>query len=503
MRRIVTYFTQYTVWSNAIIILVVILGLLSMFSIKKAFFPEIDPNLVVVRVAYPGASPEEMEEGVVNKVEESLKGIQGIDEVNSTSLENLAYVQVEVSSEYDPDLVLTDVKNAVDRINSFPVSAEKPVVLRQKPQGDAIDIILVGDVDLVKLKETAEAVRFDLLAAEGISQVAISGYPALEIEITVPEETLRRFGLTFDQVAQAVRDNNRDISSGSVKTTEEEILIRSRAKQYDAEGIGQIIVRTNRDGSILRLSDLATITPRFADVPNASYYNGQLSATLKITKLPEEDVLVITDYVKAYVEEFNQNNRSVEAILENDRSVVLNNRLAILIENGAVGLILVLVMLGLFLSLRLSFWVAFGIPFSFLGMLFVADLMGVSINLISLFGMIMVVGILVDDGIVVGENIFAHFEKGKSPLRASVDGTMEVMGSVFTGVTTTMLTFSAFFFFEGRLGQFLYEMAVVVILCLAFSLLECYFILPPHLAHSGALKKKKPNRVRKAVDKLV
>lgn len=503
MRKIVTYFTQYTIWSNALIILIVLLGVISAFDIKKAFFPEIDPNLVVVSVAYPGASPEEMEEGVVNKVEEALKGIQGIEEITSTASENSASIRVEVSSEYNPDVVLTDVKNAVDRINSFPVSAEKPVVLRQKPQSDAIDIVLVGDVAMEKLKETAEAVRYDLLAGEGISQVNISGYPSLEIEITATEENLRRYGLTFSQVAQAIRNNNRDISSGSVKTTEEEILIRSRAKEYDAEGIGQIIVRTNTDGSILRLTDIATIRKRFADVPNASYYNGKPAATLKVTKLPEEDVLIITDYVKAYVEEFNNNNSSIEAVLENDRSVVLNDRLSILVNNGAVGLILVLVMLGLFLNLRLSFWVAFGIPFSFLGMLFVADLLGVSINLISLFGMIMVVGILVDDGIVVGENIFAHFEKGKTPLRAAVDGTMEVMGSVFTGVTTTMLTFSAFFFFEGRLGQFLFEMAVVVILCLAFSLIECYFILPPHLAHSGALKKKKPSRFRIIADRAV
>ncbi|MEM6801339.1 MAG: efflux RND transporter permease subunit [Bacteroidota bacterium] len=501
MRNLVAYLTKYSIWSNGIILIVLILGGFSIFNIKKAFFPEVDPNTISVTVVYPGASPEEMEEGVVIKIEEALKSIQGIEEINSTASENTARVYVSVKSGYESEIVLTDVKNSVDRINSFPESAERPVVVNAKPRETAISLILVGDLDLMSLKKYAETMRYDLLASSVISEVTTSGYPEREIAIEVPEETLTRFGLNFDQVANSVRLNNRDISSGSIKTESEEILIRSRAKKNDAEGIGEIIVRSNNDGSILRLKDIAEIREQFSDVPNKRYFNGKPAVTVNVVKFPEENILTITDYVSAYANEFNESNSSVEAVVLDNRSKYLNQRLEILTNNGLTGLILVMVFLGLFLNLRLSFWVAFGIPFSFLGMLFIADYVGVTINIMSLFGMILVIGILVDDGIVVGENIYAHFEKGKSPFKAAVDGTMEVMGSVFTGVSTTILSFSLFFFFEGRFGAIVKEMALVVTLCLVFSLIECYFVLPTHLAHSGALDHKEPGKFRKALDK--
>ncbi len=501
MRQLISFITKYTIWSNAIIISVLIFGLISAFTIKKSFFPEVEPNLVLVQVTYPGASPEEMEEGVSLKVEQAIKSIQGIEEVNSTASENLASISIEVVSGYDPETVLTDVKNAVDQINSFPVSIEKPKVFRQKPRGPVIDMILVGDVSLETLKRYADGVRDDLLASNIISQITITGFPDQEISIEIPEETLLRYGLTFDQLANAIRLNNRDISSGSIKAKDEEILIRSRAKKYDPEGIGNIIIRTNADGSILRLVDLAMPKFQFADVPNRTLYNGKPAVTLAISKFPEDDILEIRDYVMAYRDQFNEANQSLQIILDNDRSAYLLARLNILLDNGIIGLVLVLVFLGIFLNTRLSFWVAFGIPFSFLGMLIIAQLMGVTINIISLFGMILVVGILVDDGIVVAENIYAEYEKGKTPFKASLDGTLDVMPAVFTGVTTTILAFCSFFFFEGRFGQFIFDMAIVVILCLFLSLIECTFILPPHIAHSGALSQKEPNKFRKWFDK--
>ena len=502
MRDIISYITKYPIWSNALIFVIVVLGFVSAFSIKKSFFPEVEPNMISISVAYPGASPEEMEEGVVLKVEEALQGIQGIEEVTSTASENSASVSIEVDDDYKLEIVLTDVKNAVDRINSFPESAEKPVVYSQKPRSDVIDMILVGEVDLFTLKRYAEGIEDDLLASGLISQINITGFPEREISIEVSEETLMRYALTFDQVGTAVSLNNRDISSGSVKSPDEEVLIRSRAKESTAEGIGNIILRTNDDGSILRLKDVATVTEQFADVPNKTLYNGNPAVTLKVTKFPEDDIIDIRNYVLAYTESFNEANSTVNIILDNDRSAYLLARLNILSNNGLTGLVLVLIFLGLFLSLRLSFWVAFGIPFSFLGMIFVAMTMGVTVNIMSLMGMILVIGILVDDGIVVGENIFAHFEKGKTPFKAALDGTMEVLPAVTTGVTTTIIAFIAFFYMEGRFGSFVVELAIVVILCLMFSLLECAFILPPHLAHSGALTHKEPSRFRKWFDRI-
>ncbi|RMG54662.1 MAG: efflux RND transporter permease subunit, partial [Bacteroidetes bacterium] len=379
--------------------------------------------------------------------------------------------------------------------------AEKPVIFNAKPRSNAIDLILVGETDLFALKSYAEGIEDDLLASGVISQIDISGFPAREISIEVGEETLRRYGLTFDQVAAAVRANNRDISSGSIKSDSEEILIRARSRRNDPDGLGNIIVRTNADGSILRLRDLGSVELRFADVPNRTTYNGKNAVTLAVSTLPEEDIVEAVDYVKAYTESFNANNDLVQIVLENDRSDFLKQRLTTLIENGFMGLVLVLVLLGIFLNLRLSFWVAFGIPFSFLGMVFLAHISGVTINMISLFGMILVVGILVDDGIIVGENIYSHFEKGKSPLWASLDGTMEVLPSVVTGVTTTIVAFIVFFFIEGRFGEIVLEMAAVVILCLAFSFIECAFILPPHLAHSGALRPHKIGKFRAAMER--
>ncbi|MEM6630681.1 MAG: efflux RND transporter permease subunit [Bacteroidota bacterium] len=501
MKSIIEYVTKYPIWANALIFVVLILGTVSVFTIKKSFFPEVEPNVISVAMVYPGASPEEMEEGVVLKVEEALKGIEGIEEITSVASENTARITVEVIPDFEAEIVLTDVKNAIDQINSFPENAEKPVIYNQKPRGDVIDMILVGGVDLMTLKWYAEGIREDLLNTGLITQIEVSGYPEREISIESSEETLLRFGLTFDQLADAVRLNNRDVSSGSIKSSSEEILIRSRAKRYDAEGIGQVIVRTNPDGSILRLADVAEIKEQFADVPNKTMYNGKPAVTIEVAKLPDDDILEIRDYVLGYTEDFNEANETVEIILDNDRSNYLLARLNILLNNGFIGLMLVLIFLGLFLNIRLSFWVAFGIPFSFLGMLFLAQMIGITINIISLFGMILVIGILVDDGIVVAENIYSHFEKGKSPLRATMDGTMEVLPAVFTGVSTTIVAFTAFFFLDGRFGSFIVEMAYVVIFCLALSLLECAFILPPHIAYSGALDKKEPGRFREWFDR--
>ena len=501
MRNLIRYFITYPIWTNALILIVLILGIFGTVSIKKRYFPATDPNMITIQVTYPGASPEELEEGIVIRIEEALRGVNGIDEITSTSSENLGAVNVSVKNGYNADLVLTEVKNAVDKISSFPAGAEKPVIFNAKPRSNAVDLVLVGETDLLALKRYAEGIEDDLLTSGVISQIDISGFPEREISIEVGEETLRRYGITFDQVAAAIRANNRDISSGSIKSDTEEILIRARSRRNDPDGLGNIIVRTNADGSILRLRDLAAIELRFAEVPNRSTYNGQHAVTLAISTLPEEDIVEAVDYARAYAEQFNAHNDLVRIVLENDRSDFLKQRLTTLIENGVMGLVLVLVLLGIFLNLRLSFWVAFGIPFSFLGMVFIAHMAGVTINMISLFGMILVVGILVDDGIIVGENIYSHFERGKSPLKACLDGTMEVLPSVFTGVTTTIVAFMVFFFIEGRFGEIVLEMAAVVILCLAFSLVECALILPPHLAHSGALVARKRGKFRDAMER--
>ncbi|CAD5256715.1 MULTISPECIES: efflux RND transporter permease subunit [unclassified Imperialibacter] len=491
MRAILSFFIRYPIWANVILFAVFLLGLASFLTMKKSFFPERTPNMITVSVAYPGAAPEEMEEGITIKIEEALKGIVGIVEVRSVSSENSASITIETSTNYELDEVLTEVKNAVDRINSFPVGAEKPTVFKQQSTSMASFLGLKGDVPLRELKIIAEKIEDDLLKSGLITQVRVSGFPDLEISIEVPEENLSRYGITFTQVANAVRVNNRDVSGGTIKTSEEEIRIRANAKDYDPEVIGNIVLKANADGTRVLLKDIGTVTLGFADIPNKYYSNNVRAVNISVSKLPEEDLLAISEYLDKYVADFNAQNQGVTLFTNFDFYSILEQRIDLLTSNFVLGLVLVMITLGLFLSLRLSFWVAAGIPISFLAMFVVGSIAGITINMLSLFGMLLVVGILVDDGIVISENIYTHFEKGKTPEQAAVDGTLEMMPSVFTSVATTMLAFVTLIFLDN--GGFSYEMAVVVIACLGFSLVEAFLILPSHLASKAILSKRKPD----------
>lgn len=491
MKKLLRYFIKYPLWANAFIFITVVGGMFSFHSLNKSYFPETPNRVINVQVVEPGTSPEEIETGITTKVEEALIGIQGIDKITSTSRENQSTVLVEILEGYDLDKALTDVKNAVDGITGLPVDAEKPLVFLPKNIQLSIRVVLTGDVPLKTLKKYAEQIEDDFLAEDFISQVEISGVPDLEIAIKVKEEALLRYNLTMQEIANAVALNNRDISGGSIKSEEEEILIRSDGKMFEADEISEIIIRASEDGSIIRLKDVAEVVEQFQDVPNKTIFNGKPGVTIVVNKLIEEDVELINSHVRNYVEAFNEQNDILKLTVTKDETIRLQQRIDLLVKNGGIGLLLVLISLGFFLNLRLSFWVAVGIPLSFLGMFIVASFAGVTVNMISLFGMILVIGILVDDGIVIAENIYAEFEKGKSATRAAIDGATEVLPAVFASITTTMLFFSLLFFIQGRTGDIIKEMAIVVIGCLAFSLIEATLVLPPHLALSKALQRKK------------
>jgi len=505
MRKVIEFFVKYPIWANAILAVIIIFGTLGLLGINMSFFPETPERDITVRVAYPGASPEEMEEGITIKIEEALKGVNGVEEVTSTSSENTASIRVRTMDAYDIDVVLAEVKNAVDGINSYPVGAEPPTVFKDRSFGSTrvAFLTLRGNENLKSLKERAELIEDDFLNSGVISQISLFGYPDLEISVEVKEETLSRYGLTFSQVANAIRFNNRDISGGSIKTLEEEIRIRANSKENAPEEIGRIILRANPDGSNLLLRDIANIELKFADTPNRSFSNNQRAVSINVEKLPEEDLQEISNFVDEYIEEFNAKNDNYELFASFNFNDLLQQRVGLLLSNGGIGLLLVLVGLGLFLSLRLSFWVAVGIPISFLGMFIIGNLVGITINMLSLFGMILVVGILVDDGIVIAENIYTHSERGKSPVRAAVDGTVEMLPSVFTSVTTTIIAFIPLMLLDNN--GFTTEMAIVVIGCLAFSLVEAFFVLPSHLATGKALQKKegklKKDKIRGVLDK--
>jgi multidrug efflux pump subunit AcrB len=490
MKKLVSTFIKYPFYANLIIVVIILAGVTGFLSMKKSFFPERSSREITVSVVYPGASPKEMEEGITTRIEEAVRGIVGIKEINSTSQENLSIVQITTTGEYDLDDTLMEVKNAVDSISSFPVDAEKPVVSKRRAITRAMFLGLSGDVDLLTIKKYANQIETELLASGIVSQVSYFGLPPIEISVEVTEENLMRYNLTFDEISRAIARNNRDISAGMIKSEEEEILIRSRARSVNPGVIGDIVLRAQPDGSQLRIRDTGAVKVKFADVSNQTMLNGKPAVSFAISKLAEEDLEEISTYIENYVEQFNAKHKGVKLEITFDFLTVLKSRLQLLYRNGGIGLLLVVICLGLFLNTRLSFWVAWGIPASFLSMFVAAAAFGVTINMISLFGMILVVGILVDDGIVIAENIYTHFEKGKSPKRAALEGTMEVLPAVLTSVTTTIVAFLPLFLLSGMM-EFMYEMAFVVVFSLAFSLLEAFFVLPAHVGTEHVLRSRK------------
>ena len=504
MKRFINYFIKYPIAANLIMFGILILGIVGGLGMKSTFFPEVESRNISIQLVYPGASPEEIEEGIINKIEENLKGVTGVERYTSVSAENSGTVTVEVFKGYDTDVVLQDVKNAVDRISSFPVGMEPAVVYKRENLGFAISFAISGDVDLKTLKRYGRKAEDELLAMDGISKVELSGFPDEEIEIAFRESDLRAYNLTFQQATQAVRAANVEITGGTVKGQDEELLVRARNKEYYADGLRDIVVKTTAEGSVIRLHQIADIADKWADNPNRSFLNGSPSVVVTIQNTLEEDMITITDKVQAYIEDFNATNDKLEATVIRDGSVVLRQRIALLTENGILGFVIVVFLLAMFLHWRLAFWVAIAIPISFAGMFLLANALGVTINVISLFGMILVIGILVDDGIVIGENIYQQYEQGVPRLKAALNGTMQVLPAVFSAIITTVVAFSSFLFIDGRLGDFFSEMAIVVIFSLVFSLIEGAIILPTHVAHSKALSPdRERNRLQEGLEKVM
>ena len=497
MRKIIAYFIKYHVAVNVIILAFLVFGVFGALSLKSSFFPLVESKNILINITYPGASPQEIEEGIVLKIEDNLKGLEGVERVTSTSRENSGSINVEIEKGRDIDFMLLEVKNAADRVPSFPSEMEPLIVSKLESIRQTITFALSGEkVPLATLKQIGRQVENDLRAVDGISQIEISGYPEEEIEIAVNENSLLAYDLSFSEVAQAVGNANILVTGGNIKTDSEEYLIRANNRSYYGRELANLIIRAEPSGRTIRLEDVAIIRDRFAETPNVSYFNGDLSVNTTITSTNTEDLISSADKVKAYMEDFNQKYNNVQLNVVSDASKTLTQRTELLTENAILGMILVLTFLSLFLNTRLAFWVAFGLPISFLGMFAFAPMFDVTINVLSLFGMIIVIGILVDDGIVIAENIYQHYERGKSPIKAAIDGTMEVIPPIVTAILTTILAFSIFFFLDGRIGEFFAEASVIVVLTLVVSLVEALIILPAHLAHSKALqpREKGPKR---------
>ena len=490
MKNFISFFIKYPVAVNVIMFSVAIFGYLGLQETKSSFFPLDDSKLIFINIAYPGASPAEIEEGVVLKIEDNLRGLVNIDRVTSASQENGATITVEIEEGADIDIVLANVKNAVDRVPSFPVDMEPPIISKQENINRAISFTVSGQgVPLLTLKDAARKVEDDIRAIPNISQVELSGFPDEEIEIAVREKDLLAFNLTFAEVAAAVRNSNLLTTGGNIKTETEEYLIRANNRSYFGNELDFIVVKASASGKVVRLRDVAEVRDKWSEAPDRISFNGNPAVQIAISTTNSEDLLYATDKIKEYIVGFNKKNDVIRLDISSDSSIALNNRQNLLIDNGMIGILLVLIFLSIFLKPSIAFWVAVGLPFSFLG-LFIFAPSFMTINVISLFGMIIVIGILVDDGIVIAENIYDQYEKGKSKVQAAIDGTMQVLPPIIAAILTTIIAFSTFIFLPERIGSFFGQIAKVVGIILLISLIEAFLILPAHLAHSRALDKE-------------
>ncbi|MCP4710561.1 MAG: efflux RND transporter permease subunit [Planctomycetes bacterium] len=490
-RGVLGWFTRNHVAANLLMIFLLAAGVVSLFTIKLEVFPEIDTGMITINVPYLGASPEEVESGVCLRLEEAVAGIENIKEMRASASEGVGTLSVEVEDYADIQKVLDDVKAAVDRIETFPEETEKPIVAELTTRTQVIAVVLYGSVSEHALKNLSDEVRDELTALKNISQVDVSGVRRNEISIEISEETLRRYGLTFEQVGFMVRDSSLDLPGGSVKTAGGEILVRTKGQKYAGRDFEDIVVMTRPDGTKLYLREIAKIIDGFEDSDKAARFDGESAAMIEVYRVGEQDALEVARTVKEYVaQKREQMPEGVSMATWFDRSAILKSRLELLTRNAGYGLILVFLSLALFLDLKLAFWTMMGIPISFLGAFLLLPYFDVSVNMMSLFAFIVVLGIVVDDAIVVGENIFSYRQQDMNFLAAATAGVRELWLPVTIAILTTVAAFFPMLFVSGMMGKIMRNIPLVVISVLMISLVEALFILPAHLSRAKRISRR-------------
>ena len=494
MKNIIRWFILNTVAANLLMVFIIIAGIFTLSRLRMEVFPDITIPIINVSVVYPGASPEDIEESICVKVEEQVQGINGLKRITSSSNEGYGSINIEVENGYDIDEVKDEVKSQVDAITSFPDDAEKPTIRSFDGQPEVITIAVHGHVDEASLLDIAEKVRDEVSELPNITQTRLGKKPR-EISIEISENTLQKYGISFDYVANKIRTSSMDVPGGAIETYDGEILIRSKGQAYTGEEFGIIPVLSLADGSTVFLRDIAEIVDGFQDVEYDIKFNSEPALLIRVYRTGEQNALDIADAVHGYIKKKNPvMPPGVSLTTMKDESVILRGRIELLTENAYLGLGLVLIVLALFLKPKLAAWVSLGIPISFMGGFWLLPLFDVSINMISLFTFILVLGIVVDDAIVVGENIHIYLKRGLSGVDAALEGAYQVAKPVIFAVLTTMVTFSPMILVEGALGKIWKIIPVVTILVLMFSLIESLTILPAHLAHMKINEAKKKNR---------
>lgn len=473
---------------NLMMIAVMVIGWFCTKNMHREEFPEFDLDNILVSVPYPGATPAEVEEGICQKIEEAVRSVDGIKKVTSIASEGNGSVVLELYSNVNADRVLDEVRAEIGRIPSFPQEAEDEDVRRVVARRPAIRVGVVGPEvrtteSELALREVAEKVRADLLLLKSVSQVDFLGGRDFQIDVEIPEKTLRAHDLSLPEVADIVRQENMQLPGGTMRTNSQEFLLRGDNRRLIGSEIGELPLISQENGAVLRIEDVGVVRDEFADSVAIAEIEGQPAMALSVQRSAEEDLLAMIDDVKAYVADVEL-PYGYRLMTWADRSTEVRSRLNLLIDNGTIGLILVFSLLALFLDLKLAFWVGLGIPFTLLatgGYLFFT---GETMNMLSMFGFVMALGIVVDDAIVVGENIYAHRRMGKPHVQAAIDGAVEVVPSVGAAVVTTIFAFLPLLFVSGLMGKFMAVMPVAIIGMLVASLIESFTVLPCHLAHA-------------------
>ena len=483
MKSQVAWLARNPVAANLMMVFIIMSGAIATQAITEEVFPEIELNRVSITVPYLGAAPEEVESGVILRIEEAIQSIDGIREIQSTASEGSASVMVELLGA-DARRVVDEIKNRVDAITTFPVETEEPIIRELIARNQVTDIAISGVDDVFTLKALAEQVRDDLTVLPEITRVDIVSAPPYEISIEVSETALRRHGMTFDQVAAAVRRSSLDLPGGSIRTDGGEILLRTIGQAYRGDEYEDLVLWARADGTRLRLGDVANVVDGFAETDQYARFDHDTTVMVSVFRTGDQSALDIAAAVNRYVEDMQARvPEGISLTIWQDQAVVLADRLTLMLRNGATGFVLVFIVLALFLGFRLAFWVSLGIPISFLGAIALMPGLDVSANVISLFAFILVLGVVVDDAIIVGENIFRHQESHGDGLRGSIEGAREIAKPVVFAALTTVAAFMPLMFVPGMIGRVLRVMPLVVIPCLLFSLLESLGILPAHLAH--------------------
>jgi len=484
MERLIRWFVNNTVAANMVMLFILVAGLLTLPRIRMEVFPDINIDVISISVIYPGASPKDVEEGICYRIEEKLTGLKGIKRIRSSASENIGVTTVEILPGEDVNEIQNKIKTQIDAIDTFPDNAEKPTIQNMTGTSDVITVAVYGDIEEESLVAISENIKDEIDGLPEISLTTIIGKKPREISIEISELTLKKHQLSIAQVARSIRLNSMDIPGGAIETNMGEILIRSKGQVYDQRGFANIPIISRQDGATLLLGDIAEIKDGFAKVDLSQKFNGSPSILIRVFRVGDQNALDISSAVKKYVDQISSTlPKGVGIKTWNDEAIILKGRIDLLLKNAYLGLILVVTILAIFLKPKLAFWVSLGIPISFMGGFLLMPIFDVSINMLSLFTFILVLGIVVDDAIVVGENIFLWRERGLSGIEAAVKGATQVSVPVIFAILTTIAAFSPMLSVAGNIGQIWRIIPLVTIIVLVFSLIESLAILPAHLGH--------------------